>query len=353
MPGSAFTWTESIAELSPAALTVRAQTISPNDNGQLRWDIFFPRRDVDSVTLADVTTLDYRPASDRREWNQRGRLIPIKTPTTREVEIVPIEGNYLWGERELQKLNERSVGNAAIIAQIMQSSVPGRVDAIAMANYRRLEVDAFTAWALGTITQRNPQNAAETFAASFGFDAGRYQTAGTAWNDAGLNAYDELLDWLDDAINAIGPIRGIVSRRNFVKEVLADAPDLAGGAQMTLVQLEQRIQDDLGSDFRFYPIEDTVEVFDDGGTATTATKVWTAEKIAAVPAGTVVGYSAFAPVVRAMDIARQLPQAKIDTNGQTAFYEEHNNGRELTVEVQVNALPVPDEGKMFVMDVGF
>lgn len=350
---SSFAWTQSIDELSPAALTVRAQAVSPNDNGQLKWDMFFPRRDVDSVDLDDVTTLDYRPASDRREWNQRGRLIPVKTPSTRKVSIVPIEGNYLWGERELQKLNERSVGNAAIIAQIMQSSVPGRVEAIAMANYRRLELDTFEAWALGTITQRNPQNAAETYAASFGFDAARYQTAGTAWNDAGLNCYNELLDWLDDAINAVGAIRGIVCRRNFVKEVLADAPDLAGGAQMTLVQLEQRIQDDLGSDFKFYPMEDTVEVFTDGGTATTSTKVWAAEKIAAVPAGLSVGYAAFAPVVRAMDIARALPQAKIDTNGQTAFYEEHNNGRELSVEVQVNALPVPDEQKMFIMDVGF
>jgi len=350
---STFAWTETIDELSPAALTVRAQSVSPNDNGQLKWDMFFPRQNVDSIDLDDVTTLDYRPASDRREWNQRGRLIPVKTPTTRKVSIVPIEGNYMWGERELQKLNERSLGNAAIIANIMQSSVPGRVEAISMANYRRLELDAFEAWALGTVTQRNPQNAAETYQASFGFDSGRYQTAGTAWNDAGLNAYNELLDWLDDAINAVGAIRGIVSRRNFIKEVLADAPDLAGGAQMTLVQLEQRIQDDLGSDFRFYPMEDTVEVFTDGGTATTSTKVWAAEKIAAVPAATVVGYSAFAPVVRAMDIARQLPQAKIDVNGQTAFYEEHNNGRELSVEVQVNAMPVPDEQKMFVMDVGF
>lgn len=350
---SAFTWTQTIDELSPAALTVRAQTISPNDNGQLKWDIFFPRMDVDSVDLNDVTTLDYRPASDRREWNQRGRLIPVKTPTTRTVSIVPIEGNYMWGEKELQKLNERTLGNAAIIQNIMQATVPGRIEAIAKANYRRLELDAFEAWALGTVTQRNPQNAAETFAASFGFDAARYQTAATAWNDNTLNAYDLLLDWLDDGINAVGPLKGVVSRRNFIKEVLADAPDLAGGAQMTLVQLEQRIQDDLGSEFRFYPIEDTVEVFTDGGTASTSTKVWAAEKIAAVPASTAVGYSAFAPVVRAMDIARQLPQAKIDTNGQTAFYEEHNNGRELSVEVQVNAMPVPDEQKMWVMDVGF
>lgn len=350
---SSFAWTETIDDLSPAALTVRAQTISPNDDGQLKWDTFFPRQNVDSVDLRDVTTLDYRPASDRREWNQRGRLIPIKTPTRREVSIVPIEGNYLWGEKELQKLNEQARGNAAIVAEIMQSSVPQRIDAIARANYRRLELDAFEAWALGTVTQRNPQNASETYAATFGFDAGRYQTASTPWNDSGLNAYDELLDWLDDAEDAVGPVRGIVCRRNFVKEVLSDAPDLAGGAQMTFVQLEQRISDDFGSAFRFYVMEDSVEVFTDGGTATTSTKVWTAEKIAAVPARTTVGYAAFAPVVRAMDIARQLPQAKIDTNGQTAFYEEHNNGRELTVEVQVNAMPVPDEGLMFIMDVGF
>lgn len=350
---SAFAWTETIAELSPAALTVRAQTISPNDDGRLKWDVFFPRTPVESVDLDDIATLDYRPASDRREWNQRGRLIPIKTPTKRKVSIVPIEGNYLWGEYELQKLNERALGNGALVAEIMQSTVPGRVEAIAKANYRRLELDAFEAWALGTVTQRNPQNAAETYQASFAFDAGRYQTAGTAWNDSSLNAYDELLDWLDDAVNAVGPIQGIVSRRNFIKEVLADAPDLAGGAKMTFAQVEDRISQDMGFAFGFFQMEDSVEVFTDGGTTSTSTKVWAAEKIAAIPAGGVVGKAAFAPVIRAMDIARQLPQAKIDTNGQTAFYEEHNNGRELTVEVQVNAMPVPDEQKMFIMDVGF
>lgn len=350
---SAFNWTQEIEELSPAALTVRAQAVSPNDDGRLKWDMFFPRQNVDSVDLDDVTTLDYRPASDRREWNQRGRLIPIKAPNTRKVSIVPIEGNYLWGEYELQKLNERSMGNGALIAQIMQSTVPGRVDAISMANYRRLELDAFEAWALGTVTQRNPQNASETFQASFGFDANRYQTAGTAWNDSGQNAYNNLLAWIDDAINAVGSIQGVIARRNFILEVLADAPDLAGGAKMTWTQLEDRIQQDRGTLFQFYPMDDTVEVFTDGGTASTSTKVWAAEKIAAVPAGARVGYSAFAPVVRAMDIANQLPQAKIDTNGQTAFYEEHNGGRELTLEVQVNAMPVPDEQKMYVMDVGF
>jgi hypothetical protein len=150
---SNFGWTQTIDNLTAAALTVRAQTISPNDNGRLKWDIFFPIRPVDSVDLEDVTTLDYRPTADRREWNQRGRLVPIKTPDRRKVSIVPIESYYTWGEYELQKLNERAVGNEAIIAQIMQSTVPGRVDALTAANWRRLEVDTFNAWALGTIVQ--------------------------------------------------------------------------------------------------------------------------------------------------------------------------------------------------------
>lgn len=350
---SNFHWINSVREVSPAALTVRAQAISPNDNGRLMWDLFFPRLAVSSVDLKDVTSLDYRPVSDRREWNQNGRLIPIKTPNFRDISIVPVEGYYQWGEYELQKLQERTNGNAALLAEIMQNDVPGRVAAITAANYRRLEVDAFQAWLLGTLTQRNPQNSAETYTASFAFDSSRYQTAGTAWNDTGLNAYDELLAWLADARDAIGSIRGVACRQNFANAVLADAPDLAGGAKMTRVQLEQRIQDDLGSDFKFYVNEHTVEVFNDGGTATTQTKVHTAQKIAAIPSDVNVGNMAFAPVIRAMDIARALPQAKIDTNGQTAFYREHNGGRELSVEVQVNAAPIPNEQKLYVMDVGF
>jgi hypothetical protein len=353
MPGSNFSWTEKVDELSPAALTVRAQAVSPNDNGKLLWDLFFPRQNVDSVDLKDITIADYRPASDRREWNQRGRTIPLKTPSVRDVSIVPIEGNYRWGEYELQKLNERVGGNAALIAELMQSSVPDRIQAIAAANYRRLEIDSFEAWALGQLTQRNPQNAAETYVANFLFDSSRYQTAGTAWNDPSLNAYDELMDWLDDAEDAIGGVRGVMCRRNFVREVLADAPDLAGGAKMTLSQLEDRIQQDKGFEFGFFANERTVDEFTDGGTATTTKKIWTAEKVAAVPIGTAVGKAAFAPVVRAMDIARALPQAKVDTNGQTAFYEEHNNGRELSVEVQVNAAPIPSEQLIYVVDVGF
>lgn len=349
---SSFAWTQEIDELSPAALTVLAQAISPNDNGKLKYLTFFPKRDVDSVDLDGVEALDYRPTSDRREWNQRGRLIPTKTPDKRGVSIVPIEGNYLWGEYEIQKLAEQTLGNQSLVAELMQAKVPGKVRQITESNYRRVNVDAFAVWANNALIQKNPQTG-ESYTTSFGYDTARYQTAGTAWNDAGLNAYDELMAWIDDAIDTIGSIQGVVCRRNFIREVLADAPDLAGGAKMTWTQLEDRIQQDKGTEFKFYPMEDTSELFNDGGSATTATKVWTAEKVAAVPAGARIGYTAFAPVKRAMDIARTATDAGIMTNGQTVYYEEHNGGRELSVEVQVNAMSVPEESNIYVIDVGF
>jgi hypothetical protein len=235
----------------------------------------------------------------------------------------------------------------------MQADVPGRVDVITAANWRRVEIDAFRAWALGEILQRNPQNAAETYAVNFNFDASRYQTAATAWNDGSLNAYDELTAWLEDAVDAVGPIEGILSRRNVITEIKRDAPALAGGAEMTMAQLEDRLSQDLGFAFRFFQMEDSVDEFTDGGIVTARNKVWAAEKVAVVPQGVTVGYTAMAPVVRAMEIARALPAAGIDQNGQTVYYEEHNNGRQLSVEVQVNALPIPEESNVYVIDVGF
>src|SRR6185369_2756959 len=116
-----------VEQLSPAALTVVAQTISPNDQGRLKWDIFFPRQDVDSVDIKEVTTLDFRPVSDRREWNSPGRLIPNKTPDFRDLSIVPVEGYYKWGEYEMQKIGEVAGVNQAAIDQIIGRSVPSKV----------------------------------------------------------------------------------------------------------------------------------------------------------------------------------------------------------------------------------
>jgi hypothetical protein len=155
-----------------------------------------------------------------------------------------------------------------------------------------------------------------------------------------------------DGISNVGPLAGAAMRRATINAILADAPDLAGGATMTRAQLVTRIQDDLGSDFAFFEMEDTVDIFTDGGTATTATKVWTTGKVAAVPAGGVVGKSAFAPVMRAMELANQVPGAGIDVQGVTVYYSESGAGRQLDIEAQANALAIPDEQKVWVIAAG-
>jgi hypothetical protein len=343
-------WIEAVEELSPAAMTVRAQAMSVTDMGRLYWSGFFPRQDVASVDLNDVTTLDDRPVADRREWNQRGRHVPPRVPARREASIVPIEAYDKIGERELQKLAERFNGNEQQMADVIGVSIPQRVERLAMADYRRLEVDAMTAWTLGTITQRNPQNAAETYVASFGFDAGRIQTASPVWDTT--TAYTELLAWYEDGLETVGAGAGVALRLASLRAIQAAAPDLPNGVTMTRAQLVDRIQDDLGQPFQFFVIEDTVDLYPDGGTATTSTKVWPAEMLAFVPADMRVGYTAFAPVVRAMELARQIPAAGIDTRGVTVYYDEAGTGRELTVEAQLNALAVPDEQRVFTIDIG-
>lgn len=345
-------WISSIEDLTPPALTVVAQAVSPTDQGRLYWSGFFPRQNVESVNLADVTTLDDRPVADRREWNQRGRHVPPRTPARREVSIVPIEAYDKLGEYEMQRLNERFDANQQKMANIIGVSIPDRVERLALADYRRLEVDMWRAWLHGEIIQRNPQNASETFTASYGIAAGRMQTAATAWNDASLNAYNELIAYAEDAIDTLGSLAGFVTRLAVIQAIQADAPDLIGGVSMTRAQLVQRISDDLGQPIFLNAIEDTVDIYDDGGTATTSTKVFTAGKLAAIPADGRIGYTAFAPVVRAMEMARQIPQAGIDTRGVSVYYDEAGTGRELTIEAQVNALPVPDEQRVFVIATG-
>lgn len=347
-----FEWITQLFNLSPAALTVRAQALSPNDNGRLLWDLIFPRQNVNSVDLADVLSLDDRPSADRREWNGPGRLIPVETPSLREISMVPIEAYDKIDEKEMQNLMERFLGNAQLIANQIGVSLPDRADRLAMACYRRLEIDAFSAWLTGTIIQRNPQDASKTYTASFGIDSGRIQTASTAWNDPGLNAYDEFIAWAEDGVDAVGSIGGVMLRLPTLKAIQADAPDLPNGVSMTRAQLESRIQDDLGSPFKFYVNESQIDVFNDGGTAKTRTKVFAAEKVALMPQGNAVGYSGFAPVVRAMELSAQVPDAGIEVQGVTVFHDAHNAGKELEIQAQLNALPVPSEELVWVIDAG-
>lgn len=344
------TWIEEVEELSEGALTVRAQTVSPNDQGRLRWDVFFPRENVDSVDLDEVTVLDWRPTADRRDWNARGRYIPSRMPPKKGISMVPIESYDKISEYEMQKLMEGSLGNETIVRELIGVRVPDRVVRLSEADYRRLEVDSMRAWYDGKIIQRNPQNPDETYEVSFAFAAERLQVAGTAWNDPGQDAYANLIDWLEDAIDAVGPIEGVATRLSVIRAIQEDAPDLIGGVRMTRAQLEERISDDIGMPFRFFIMEDSVDIFSDGGLTTVSTKTWGAGHMAVVPSMGTVGRAAFAPVARAMELVRVLPKAGIDIRGVTVYYDERAMGRDTTFEAQLNAVPIPNEQKVFVID---
>lgn len=349
-----FTWIQTVAALGAAALTVRAQAVSPNDDGQLLWDTFFPRIDVPSIKLgAIMRTTQQRFASDRREWNQGGRLIPFLAPSATEFEMVPIESYFTIGEYEMQRLGEATRGNEAILREQLTVDIPSRIRALALANYRRIEIDAFTSWALGTVTARNPENnSVDTFA--FPIDSGRRQTAGVAWTTG--TAYNNFKAWYADAVAANGGSgQGVILRQNIINTIQAGAPNpfVPAGSNITptRAQLTQRLQDDLGMPFRFYPMERTVKKFGDAGPASAAdTKLWPAGVIAVVPTGERVGNTAFAPIVRAWNVARSIPEARIDVNGMAAFPEEKDNGKTLQVDVQVNAMTVPDQDLIQTMD---
>jgi hypothetical protein len=346
-----------LADLAPGPLTVRAQTVSPNDDGRLLWDTFFPRKDVDSVDLDDVYAIDFRPASDRREWNARGRHIPVKTPALRRVSIVPIEGYARIAEREMQKLGERADGNRETLLRLIGARIPDRVKAIALANFRRLELDAFEAWTKGTVTQRNPQNAAQTYVASLNIDASRIQTAGTAWNDVGVDAWDLLMAWLADGQGAMGDIKGIMLRQATFNAIRADAPTGVGGVLYSRADLERLVQDEIGSAFQFYINERTVEVFSDGGDTTAATKVFPAQRIVAIPADNIVGDACFAPVVRADDLDGTtenggIQPGDVDPRLNKVYREVGGAGRNAAYEVQMNGLCVPTEQKTWAINAG-
>lgn len=357
-----FHWVGREAQLASAEFTILAQTASPNDDGQLIWDVFFPRRPVPSVKISTLTQLIPKKfVSDRREWNARGRYIPQEFPGTAELEMIPIEDFFKLGEREIQDIEERLGGRADNLGvQEFLNEVgidfDARVLDLVAANYRRIELDSIKAWSTGSVTAMNPTTGV-TYAMSYGFAGTRYQTAAPAWTGgAGGTAYQKFIDWLLAGYDLGIQMAGAMMRLSTREAIRTSAPNLAfpvaTNIAPTLGDVERRIQDETGADFRFYTNERTLDPFDDGGVTTTPAKLWPATTVAVVPAGEVVGYQAFAPVSRAGEMSRAVPEARIDRNGMAVYLESENNGRGLTVEAQVNAMPIPDESRIWVINAG-
>ncbi len=347
-----FSWLAQEKLLTDAALTIRAQVLQPDDLDNLRYEPFFPRRDVDSMKLREMGNIDFRPVSDRREFNARGRQINTITPNIKDLQFIPVESYFQIGEQEINDYMERTGGNATVFRELVGSRIPDRIDELAAANLRRLEIDAFTAWATGTVVTRHPHTGVTT-TVSYGFDTDRYATAVTDWDDGAVNAYEELLAWLADGVDALGGNpAGIIMTRAIYNEIQADAPEV-DGRPATRAEFEELVRDASGIDLTFYVMEHKLDVYTTGGLETTRTRVWPSQKIALVPIGVAVGNMCYSPVVRAYDVVGDASLgSEIDVRGQTVFREVAGNGRQATWECQVNAFPVPNEDRLWVMDTG-
>lgn len=348
-------WVGAEDALTSQALTVRAQTLPADNAGELIWDAFMPRIPVRSTKIRNILTQqEIRYTADRREFNARGRLIPFDTVGTEMIKITPIESYFKLEEEEMQELEEMTTENEALFREIIRASIPERVDSLVRANWRRVEMDVFRSWTTGQITVRNPQlgHLAQTF--SYGIAAGHYLTAATQWTDVSLNAYDELLKWIDAGEKVVGLMQGAAMRRATYNELLKDASaalSMAGFPMIRLTQrqFEDRISEERGRPFQFFLIDNTIKEFADGGTDNlTETNLWPAATIAAVPSQGAPGFVADAPVGRAYELARIAPEAKISRNGMSVYCEVAGNGRELTCEAQGNLMPILNEEKIYV-----
>lgn len=338
-------WLQLDEKLTPAALTFRAQNLPADDSDRLLYPIFFPRSDVASVKVSDIASTDWRPVLDRRAWNAPGRRLGLRTPAIRELEMLPIEGNYKLEERELQALTEQRGLSESIVRSIIAPTIPGRVDTLTQASWRTVERDAMNAWALGQVTVRNPETNG-TIVVSYGFDAARYTTAGTAFNAVG--GWDEFVAWYTAARQLCGPGQGVVMRWATLAGLLTQAPNLLNGAKMRRSEVQDELSQTFGEQFTFLTVEDSFDEHQTAGTATTRVAKWPAQRVAFIPLGGTVGRTAIAPNMRVPGDS-QLPLRRNDIG---VSYFEHGNGRELDIEVQVNALTIPDESKVCVINAG-
>lgn len=338
--------------LSPAALTVRAQTVSPIDNGALHWETFFPvDPNILTTRIADIATVDFRPVASRRPWDANGRQIPQRFGKIREGVMTPIEAWFAIGEQEIQKLGEGAFGNALVVLDALKMTVPGRVDLIAMADWRRLELDAIQAWVSGKINVTDPDDQTKSFDMSYNADAARYPAAPATYA-AAPNAYQQFIDtFYRPALDATGGLEGALMRRAIIDQIVLDSPVAVGipGYRPTIKDVESRISDEYGYTFRFMMAEWSMDIPDAFGTYTRQ-KYFPADVIAAIPTGNVVGKTAKPPQYHAWDVMTETALQKIgfDKGGVMVVPTVENSGKSLKCNGKLLAMPFPDEGKVFV-----
>jgi len=327
--------------------TAREQArLDERDMDQLMWSDVFPRTNVNSIRISEMRLPDQRPVASRREWSGSGRRIPVRSPDERTIEMIPIGTEISYEEYEMQRMAEQMNGQQELIADRLRADIPDRIDMHADAAYRRIEVDAHHAWLNGEIRVRNPETG-ETYTVSLQFDGQRYVSED--WS-GGSDAYASMLDAIRDADSKLrGGVAGALVTQDILFKMRDDAPAGEDGRRMTTAELNQAFSGDLGREFTVSVADlRSADVFDGTGTSTTRTPYFDSGKVAFVPQGGQIGTTAFAPIARAFEYANQ--DERISVRDLAVFYIVANNGKSLTIEPQLNAMPIPLEEFVTVYD---
>ena len=341
---------ESVKSISSVNLTVRAQELSPTNNGTLIWNRVMPRDNVDSTVISELVETDFRPVGARRDWNANGQRLTFRPPSEVELEFTPIENDTLIDEQELDKLDRRYDGNQQMMLNRLKVTIPQRTDSLVDMAYRKLEADVIDAWTKGTVTQKDPQTN-RTYVGSYGFETGRIQTAGTAWNTS--TAYTNFIAWLKDGRSELlGGIYGAMASSLVIETIIDAAPVLANGMRMNIDEFNADIRSRVGFPFVFVPNDEEADFPDEGGDAYTRRRFFAEGAIALIPRDGRVGRTAFAPVRRARALAASVPEARIDIRGASVFTFGENDNKALKIQAQLNAFPVPNEKRVWVMNTG-
>lgn len=349
-----FSYLEGIAELMPAAQTVRAQSAVANVE-QLYWDAFFPRNDADSIKITNLVDTDFNPVADRRAWDAEGRLVNPRVGDAEEWEMTPIEAFFSIGEREQNQLLTQTNENVQAALELFGADLPGRIDLIVAACLNRIEMDAFEAWLEGTITVRDPNQENQTITVDLGFASSHYKDYGGAWTNT--DAFGNFIDEVWNAKQEIGSLTGCIMPDYVLDLILQDAESTiqnAGGLTAGVSDIQDAAARKLGQANFTINTDIASNEFDEyqsGGSDTTLQTAWSEGHIAFVPRAGDIGRTEFAPNIRARQVANQdIGPEEIDRNGIAVYYASENDGKRLKCQAQVNALPIPNENRVYVVD---
>jgi len=341
-----YSFVDKIKTLGSGAVTVREQARIAENPDQLRWNTLFPRVSAPSIKLSELYAPQHRPMADRRPWEAGGRVITVKNPKLREVEMLPIEGKINYGEREMQLMIEQHAGNQAIMANQLKLDIDLIVSHLNDANNRRIEKDAFESWLNNQVTVRNPVTGGSTVV-PLNYDAARYITED--WS--GTNAYTLFLAAIRYAIRTLPNVVGCMMRESTYSHIVTNGPSVPGStAPMTRTQFLQNLTGELGQPFGILVDERSADEYQGADTTVTSVNYFTAQKVAFLTSSPI-GNTHFAPVARAYNFMNDIPTSLRNANGFWTFIESQNSGKNLEVQAQVNALTIPNENNVLVYSV--